>query len=173
MGVFEDSAFIGLFDTDVLKQIGTEIPEGKVYGYARAPFYAYNTPAMEAFIKAHKALANGQYPSDWAILVYDSILTLKTAAEKAGSTNGDAVAKALDDLSVDSLRGKVTIRACDHMADAGEYVGTLAKDDKYPFGILTKLTYYPAKDLWNTCDEIAQMRAAAAATAAPTATAAK
>lgn len=170
VGLFEDSAFIGLFDMDVLKQLGADAPTGKIYGYARAPFYAINSQAMDAFVKAHKALAAGQYPSDWAIMVYDSVVTLKTAAEKAGNTTGDAVAKALDDLSVDSLRGKITIRACDHMADVGEYVGTLGKDPKYPaFSILKDITYTPAKDVWNSCEEIAQMRKAAAATAAPTA----
>ena len=172
LGVFDDSAFIGLFDTDGLKELGNDAPvSGKaVYGYARAPFYAIDNPAMQKFIAAHKKLT-GTYPSDWAIMMYDSVLTLKAAAEKAGSTNGDAVAKALDDLSVDSLRGKITIRACDHMADVGEYVGTLGKDPKYPFAVLTNVTYVPAKDVWNTCDEIAQMRAKAAAAATPAATA--
>jgi branched-chain amino acid transport system substrate-binding protein len=123
---------------------------------------------MDKFVASYKTLT-GQYPSDWAIMMYDSVITLKTAAEKAGSTDGDAVAKALDDLKVDSLRGPLTIRACDHMANGGEYVGTLGKDPKYPaFSVLTNVTYVPAESVWNSCDEIAQMRADAAATPAPT-----
>lgn len=167
LGLFDDSAFIGLFDTDALKLLGNNAPvNGKVYGFARAPFYAIDNPAMQKFVAAHKKLT-GTYPSDWAIMIYDSMMTLKAAATKAGTTNGDAVSKALDDLTIDSLRGKITIRACDHMADVGEYVGTLGKDSKYPFAVLTNITYIPAKDVWNSCDEIAKMRSDAAAAATP------
>ncbi|MHB8626368.1 MAG: ABC transporter substrate-binding protein [Aggregatilineales bacterium] len=168
LGVFDNTAFVGLFDTDALKLLGADAPTGKIYGYARAPFYAISNPAMDKFVASYKTLT-GQYPSDWAIMMYDSVMTLKAAAEKAGSTNGDAVSKALDNLAVDSLRGPLTIRACDHMANVGEYVGTLGKDPKYPaFSVLANISYIPAESVWNTCDEIAQMRSAAAATAAPT-----
>jgi branched-chain amino acid transport system substrate-binding protein len=159
LGLFEDYGFIGLFDVDAMKLLASNPPTGDIYGYSRAPFYAYNNPQMEKFVAAHKTLT-GQFPSDWAIMMYDSVMTLKVAAEKAGTTNGEEVAKALDDLKVTSLRGDITIRACDHMANVGEYAGKFGKDDKYPFPILTDLTYVPAEDTWDSCEEIAAMRAA-------------
>ncbi len=159
LGLFEDSAYVGLFDTDFMKAIGDQLPEGML-GYARSPFYAIDTPEMDSFVERHLRLTAGQYPSDWAIMTYDAVFALKAAVEAAGTTDGDAVAEALNDLTFQSLRGELTIRACDHMANVGEYIGTTAYTEDYPFPILTDVTYVPAEDVWNTCEEIEQMRAA-------------
>lgn len=157
LGLFDTTPFVGLFDTDFMKAIGSDLPEGLV-GYARAPFYAIDTPEMDEFVQKHLALTK-QYPSDWAIMTYDAVLALKAAAEAAGTTEGDAVAEALNDLTFQSLRGELTVRACDHMANVGEYVGVTAASADYPFPILTDVTYVPAEEVWNSCDEVAQMRA--------------
>jgi branched-chain amino acid transport system substrate-binding protein len=159
LGVFEDSAYIGLFDLDFLKAIGDQLPSGDLYGYARVPFYAVDTEAMSAFVEKYKRLTAGQYPSDWAIMAYDGLQALKSAVEKAGTTEGDAVASAFDELQFASLRGDLTIRACDHMANVGVYAGKATYVEAYPFPILTDVIFYPAEDIWNTCDEIATIRA--------------
>jgi branched-chain amino acid transport system substrate-binding protein len=49
LGVLEDSALVALLDTDFLKAIGDELPDG-VYGFSRAPFYAIDTPQMAEFL---------------------------------------------------------------------------------------------------------------------------
>lgn len=157
LGLFEKTPYMGLYDTDFMKAIGSDLPEGQP-GYARAPFYAIDNPKMQEFVKKHLALTK-EYPSDWAIMMYDAVYALKAATEKAGTTDGDAVAKALDDLKIESLRGPLTIRACDHMANVGEYVGTTATDPNYPFPVLKDAKYVPAEEVWNSCEEIAQMRA--------------
>jgi len=156
LGVFDETPFMGLFDTDFMKIIGDDLPEG-LPGYARAPFYAIDTEQMATFIEKHLTLTK-EYPSDWAIMTYDAVYALKTAAEKAGTTEGDAMAAALDDLTFQSLRGELTIRACDHMANVGEYVGTTAHDPAYPFPILADVQYIPAEETWNSCEEIAKAR---------------
>ncbi|MCI0610990.1 MAG: ABC transporter substrate-binding protein, partial [Anaerolineae bacterium] len=156
LGVFDDTPYMGLFDTDFMKIIGSDLPEG-LPGYARAPFYAISTEQMQTFITKHLALTK-EYPSDWAIMAYDAVYALKAAAEKAGTTDGEAMATALDDLTFQSLRGELTIRACDHMANVGEYVGTTAIDPAYPFPILTDVQYIPAEEVWDSCEEIAKLR---------------
>jgi branched-chain amino acid transport system substrate-binding protein len=157
LGVFDETPYMGLYDTDFMKVVGSDLPEG-LPGYSRAPFYAISTEQMQTFIKKHLALTK-EYPSDWAIMTYDAVYALKAAAEKAGSTDGDAVATALDDLTFNSLRGELTVRACDHQANVGEYVGTTGVDPAYPFPILKDAQYVPAEEVWNTCEEIAQFRA--------------
>ena len=156
LGVFDETPYMGLFDTDFMKIIGDDLPEG-MPGYARAPFYAISTEQMQTFITKHSALTK-EFPSDWAIMTYDAVYALKAAAEKAGTTDGDAMATALDDLTFQSLRGELTIRACDHMANVGEYVGTTAIDPAYPFPILTDAQYIPAEEVWDSCEEIAKLR---------------
>jgi branched-chain amino acid transport system substrate-binding protein len=106
LGLFAKTPYMGLYDTDFMKSIGTDLPDG-LPGYARAPFYAYTTPEMDDFVKKHLALTK-TYPSDWAIMTYDAVIVLKTAAEKAGSTDGAAVAKALDEIGRASCRERVS-----------------------------------------------------------------
>lgn len=157
LGLFESTPYMGLFDTDFMKAVGQDLPEG-LPGYARAPFYGVSTEQMADFVTRYKALTK-DYPSDWAIMIYDAVFALKAAAEKAGTTDGEAVAKALDDLKFQSLRGELTIRACDHMANVGEYVGLTAHDPNYPFPILKDVKYIPAEETWASCEEIAKARA--------------
>lgn len=156
-GLLEDVTFFGLFDTDVLKAMGADLPEG-VYGYARAPFYAIDTDQMRDFNERYFAQYE-EYPSDWGIMIYDAALALAAAAEKAGSVEGDAVAAAFDDLTFTALRGDLTIRACDHMANVGEYVGLTTQESDYGIPIMTDVVYVPAEDVWDSCEDIEAMRA--------------
>lgn len=158
LGLFEDAAYIGLFDLDFMKAIGADLPQGELYGYARVPFYAIESEAMQRFVEKYRRLTAGQYPSDWAIMAYDAVYALKAAVERAGTTEGDDVAKAFDDLTFDSLRGELTVRACDHMANVGVYAGKAAYVADYPFPILTDVVFYPAEELWNTCEEVEAKR---------------
>jgi len=158
LGVFEDSSYIGLFDLDFMKAIGDELPEGNLYGYARVPFYAIDSEAMTTFVEKYRRLTAGQYPSDWAIMAYDAVYALKAGVEMAGTTEGDAVAEAFNELTFNTLRGEVTIRACDHMANVGVYAGKAGYVDEYPFPVLTDFVFYPAEDLWNTCEEVEALR---------------
>ena len=66
---------------------------------------------------------------------------LVEAIKKANSTDGDKVAKALLDLTVDTPIGKQTIRAKDHQANRGQLWGKMVKDPKYPFAVMTDILY--------------------------------
>lgn len=155
-GLFEEITFFGLLDTDVLKVMGEDLPEG-LYGYSRAPFYAIDTEQMADFNERFFAEYE-EYPSDWAIMIYDSVFALAAAAEAAETTDGDAVAAALDDLTFTALRGELTIRACDHMANVGEYVGISTQDSEFGIPIMTDVTFVPAEDVWDSCEDIEAMR---------------
>lgn len=156
-GLFDEMMFFGLTDTDVMKALGEDMPEG-LYGYARAPFYAIDTEQMADFNERYFEMYD-EYPSDWAIMIYDAVYALAAAAEAAESVDGDAVAAALDDLTYTALRGELTIRACDHMANVGEYIGVTTQDSEYGLPILTDVTYVPAEDVWDSCEDIEAMRA--------------
>jgi branched-chain amino acid transport system substrate-binding protein len=158
LGLFEEAQFVGLFDVDFMKAIGDELPEG-LLGYSRAPFYAIDTPEMAAFVEEYLEVSGGVYPSDWGVMIYDAVMTLKAAAEAAGTVEGPAVSEALGGLTFMSLRGELTIRACDHMANVGEYVGITTQDSEYGFPILTDVRYIPAEETWNSCEEIEAIRA--------------
>lgn len=156
--LYEELEFFGLMDTDVLKAMGEDMPEG-LYGYARAPFYAIDTEQMANFNERYFERYD-EYPSDWAIMVYDSVTALAAAAEEAGTVEGEAVSEVLGGLTFQSLRGELTIRECDHMANVGEYLGVTTFSEEFNLPILTDITFVPAEDVWDSCEAIEEMRMA-------------
>jgi branched-chain amino acid transport system substrate-binding protein len=156
MGMFPGIRLIGLFDYDLFKGLGEDmIPN--LYGFDRAPFYALNNVQMKAFVKKYWT-RTGEYPSAWAITIYDGLMALKKAVEKAKSVETEKVINALEGLQWDSLRGPLFIRPFDHMANCGTYFGISYRDPKYPFYIMKDMTYHPGQDLWHSVEEIKAMR---------------
>jgi len=71
------------------------------------------------------------------------VYLLKAAIDKAGTSETEAVIKAIEGMPFDGLRQKFSIRALDHMGTVPCYQGTIAKDPKYPFKIWTDITRVP------------------------------
>jgi branched-chain amino acid transport system substrate-binding protein len=156
MGLFPGVRLIGLFDYDLFKGLGEDmIPN--LYGFDRAPFYALNNPQMKAFVDKYRT-RTGEYPSAWAITIYDGLMVLKKAVEKAKSIETEKVIDALEGIQWDSLRGPLSIRPFDHMANCGIYFGITHKDPKYSFYTMKDITYIPGQELWHSVEEIKAIR---------------
>ena len=156
-GLFKKASITSLYDLDMLRATGLDMPEG-LLGYTRCPFYAIDTATMQAFVEKYHAKHN-QWPSDWAAMAYDGLIALTTAIEKAGSIDSDQVSKAIEGLKFESLRGSRFIRAEDHMANVGIYVGYTAKARKYKdFLILKDVVEVPAEKVWLSVDEVKELQ---------------
>jgi branched-chain amino acid transport system substrate-binding protein len=156
-GLFKKSSITSLYDLDLMRATGRDMPEG-LLGYARCPFYAVGTLDMKVFVDAYHKKYN-EWPSDWAIMAYDGLIALTTAINKAGTTDSDKVSKALEGLRFASLRGSRYIRAEDHMANVGIYVGYTAKDPKYKdFLILKDVVEVPAEKVWLSVEELKKVQ---------------
>lgn len=157
-GLLKTASVTSLFDLDMLRAIGKDMPEGQL-GYARAAFYAIDSPEMKAFIPKYYEKYK-EWPADWAIMAYDGLIALTEAVKKAGSLESDKVVKALEGLKFKSLRGERYIRPEDHMMNAGIYVGYTVKDPKYKdFLIMKDVVEVPAEKVWLSVDELNKMRA--------------
>jgi len=157
-GFFQKVKFVSFADVSSMMAV-PEMPEG-ILGYTRGEFYCENLPELKKFTEAFHARYK-YYPVSYAVMGYDSLFVLKKAIEQAKSIETDAVIKALEGMTYDSLRGKFTIRASDHQADVPEYVGWTMKDPKYPFVVLKDIVKVPGSQIMLTEDEVKQMRAAA------------
>jgi branched-chain amino acid transport system substrate-binding protein len=156
IGLFPAIRLIGLFDYDLFKGLGEDmIPN--LYGFDRAPFYALNNPQMKAFVDKYRT-RTGEYPSAWAITIYDGLMVLKKAIEKAKSIETERVIDALEGIQWDSLRGPLYIRPFDHTANCGIYFGITHKDPKYSFYTMKDITYIPGQELWHSVEEIKAIR---------------
>jgi branched-chain amino acid transport system substrate-binding protein len=70
-------------------------------------------PDMPAFIEAYEEMHGGPPETSFVATGYDTIMLLAEAVEIAGTTDGDAVAKALTSNEFDLLTGKLTYRSAE------------------------------------------------------------
>ncbi|WP_157935549.1 ABC transporter substrate-binding protein [Kyrpidia spormannii] len=146
-GLFQKTAFVSQMGPTVLQTLGNDAPVG-AWGYARAPFFAIDTPGVKDFVdKYHKQY--GDYPNSYAILAYTAVQTWAYGVQKAGTFDADKVADAIAGATIDTIRGPITIRKSDHQAEVGEWVGHIAKTDKYPFAIWEEIKYFPPSQIMN------------------------
>ncbi|AFM27275.1 ABC transporter substrate-binding protein [Desulfomonile tiedjei] len=156
-GIFGKAALCSLFDLDMLRVTGQDMPEG-LLGYARCPFYAVDNPEMKAFVKKYYD-KNQEWPADWAIMAYDGLIALTEAIKKANSTDSDKVVKALEGMKFKSLRGERYIRAEDHMANVGIYVGVTTKSPDYKgFLIMKDVVEVPAEKIWLPVEQVKKLQ---------------
>jgi branched-chain amino acid transport system substrate-binding protein len=144
-GFFQKTPFISLYDFPVLQALGDDAPEG-TFAFGRGCFFMDPNPRMMEFADKFKKVV-GEYPDGWAVQNYDTVYLLKAAVEKAGTTDTDAVVKAIEGMPFDGLRGKFSIRALDHMGTVPCYQGTIAKDPKYAFKTWKDLSRIPGEEV--------------------------
>jgi branched-chain amino acid transport system substrate-binding protein len=70
-------------------------------------------PDMPAFIEAYEEMHGGPPETSFVATGYDTVMLMAQAVEIAGSTDGDAVAKALTSNEFDLLTGKLTYRSAE------------------------------------------------------------
>lgn len=148
--------YMSLHSVDTLMALGKETPEGHVM-WARAPFFGFDTPAMNDFVKAYQD-RYGQIPDDWAVMGYDSMHVLAAGVRAAGSVATEQVAGALADMEFTGVRGAFQLRGFDGMAAVPVFFGTTTNDSEYNFTIFRDVTVVPGADVWATVEEIEAMR---------------
>ena len=88
-----------------------------------------DTAGTKAFVEAYKAKNSGQEPQDFTGAAYMAMQTLFAAVDKAGSIDPKTVAKTLNGLTFESIKGTVTMRAEDHQMEAPMYIGQVEETD--------------------------------------------
>lgn len=152
-GFFDKTKALGFYGRAQLKALAGQVPAG-IIAWDRAPFWAMQGPGLEQFIDGfHKRFK--EWPASWAILGYTTVQSWEAAVKKANSFDADKVVDALSGATVETIRGPITLRACDHQAEIPEYVGTIAPkiDPKYGFQIYSKTEAIPASKIMLTCQE--------------------
>jgi len=150
---FNQTKVAGLYDITALMTLGEQAPSGAI-AWSRAPFYAMSEPGVKDFAQRYHQ-RYGSWPTEWALLAYTAVQVWADGVQKANSFDGDKVADALSGASVPTIRGNLTLRACDHMAEVPEYVGTIAStiDPTYGYKTLQNVFVAQPKDIMMTCDQ--------------------
>jgi branched-chain amino acid transport system substrate-binding protein len=155
-GFFEKTQFMTILVVDDLRAMGQEMPEG-IIGQMRAPFFAIDNPRMNEFVRKFREKTN-EYPTDWAVQGYEGVDILIRGIAKAGSTDSEAIVKAIEGITYDGLRGTIRFRKEDHQGTVPSFIGRTAKSDKYPFLIIKDVQVIPAEKMWPSLEEIAASR---------------
>ncbi|MDQ2089988.1 ABC transporter substrate-binding protein [Marimonas arenosa] len=156
--LFEDRAVVSLLtgEPEYLDPLGGEAPEGWIVtGY---PAVQIETEEHMAFMEAYEARW-GEVPKTGSIVGYNSVLAIKAALEKAGSTDTEALLAAMEGLEVPtSPTGPFMFRAADHQSTMGAYVGLTAREDGR--GHMVDWSYADGADYLPSEEDAAKMRPA-------------
>ncbi|RVU15492.1 ABC transporter substrate-binding protein [Methylobacterium oryzihabitans] len=137
-GLFEKRTVASLLtgEPEYMIPLGDETPEGWVVtGY---PWDKIDTPVHKAFVQAYRARFNDT-PRLGSLLGTVVVQMIQAMLEKAGSTETEAMIKALTDLRTETVAGPVTMRGLDHQSTLGVWVGETALNGRQ--GTMTKFQY--------------------------------
>jgi branched-chain amino acid transport system substrate-binding protein len=95
--------------------------------------YAYASPQNAEFVRLFKAEYN-DIPDTWEGEAWQGLSMLAEAIRRAKSVEPQAIRSALEDLEMETVKGKVKMRACDHQAEQSVFIARLEKtsDVAYP-----------------------------------------
>jgi branched-chain amino acid transport system substrate-binding protein len=100
---------------------------------------AENNAFREAFMREYK----NEIP-DWTDgEMYQALMILFAAIEKAGSPEPMKIVAAMEDLEVTSVKGPVLMRKCDHQGENQGFVVKVAKNEKYAEPVPEIVKIYP------------------------------
>jgi len=154
-GLFENATVLSLLtgEPEWLLPLKDEVPEGwTVTGY---PWDEIKEPKHKAFIDAYRAKYNDT-PRLGSLLGYMVMTMIRDAIERAGSTETEAIIKALEDAKFDTVIGPVTMRGIDNQSTMGAWVGKLVL--KAASGGMTDWTYKDGASFMPTEAEVKAVR---------------
>ena len=157
---FQKYPMTTLSSVDDLNALRSAFPLG-MHLYMRAPFFSLTNSRLTTFIDRYRARYNGEYPSDWAVMDYDAVMTWARAANAAGTLDSGKVLRQLAGHTFPSLRGyNFTIRTQDRQANVGETIGTTssASGTKYPFPTLSPVTNLKGDDIIMPLDLVEELQ---------------
>ena len=123
-GLFEGKTVLSLLtgEPEWLLPLKDEVPAGwTVTGY---PWDQITEPKHKAFVDAYRAKYNDT-PRLGSLLGYMVVYMIRDTIERAGSTETEAIIKALEDAKFDTVVGPITMRGIDNQSSMGAWVGKL------------------------------------------------
>lgn len=157
-GLFKATTVVGGYGRQVLTALAGQVPSGTI-AFDRAPFWAMESEGVKRFTEEYHKHFN-EWPSAWAILGYTAVETWAAGVKKAGDFDGDKIVAALSGATVETIRGPITLRACDHQGNVAEYVGRISGevDPRYGQQIYTDVKAIPGEETMLTCEEAQKLQ---------------
>jgi branched-chain amino acid transport system substrate-binding protein len=85
---------------------------------------------------------------------WQACLMLQAGIEKAGSIEAGKLRPALETVEIDSIKGKVTMRACDHQAVQRGFMVKVVHKDSFPEPVPELIATFPADQITPACRQM-------------------
>src|SRR3954464_2572096 len=119
-------------------------------GSSRYPI-TYDIPQNKAFLEAFRKEHPNELP-DWTDgEMYQALMILFAAIEKAKSDEPMKIVEAMEDLEVTSVKGPVKMRKCDHQGENQGFVVKVAPDKRFPEPVGELIKVYPREQITPDC----------------------
>jgi len=115
--------------------------------------FTIDTPANKAFVEAWKK-EYGTEPDVFEGEQYQACQMLQAGIEKAQAIEADKLRPALETATIDSIKGHVAMRACDHQTVQGGYIVKVGKVDGYKTPIPQIIATLSGDDITPACRQM-------------------
>ena len=117
--------------------------------------YSFTFPgaANAAFVEMWKKEYN-TVPDTFEGEQWQAGLVLAAGIEKAGSIDADKLRPALENIEIDSIKGHVKIRACDHQGEQQGFMVKVVKKDGFDKPIPELIATFPADQVTPACGKM-------------------
>jgi branched-chain amino acid transport system substrate-binding protein len=115
--------------------------------------FTYDCPANKVFVAAWQK-EFGRVPDVFEGDQYQSCLVLQAGIEKAGSTDTAKLRAGLEGVVIDSIKGKVTMRACDHQGVQQGFMVKVVKSASMGMLVPEVVAAYPADKVTPACNKM-------------------
>ncbi len=112
--------------------------------------FTFDNPANKAFVAAWQK-EYGTLPDTFEGEQWQAGLVLEEGIRKAGSIEADKLRPALETIEIDSIKGKVKMRACDHQGKQQGFMVRVEKRDGFKHPIPAVLATFPADQITPGC----------------------
>jgi branched-chain amino acid transport system substrate-binding protein len=141
------------FYTEIVAQADIKVLGKDALGLMGSSRYpvTYDIPENKAFLQAFRKAHPNELP-DWTDgEMYQALMILFAAIEKAKSDEPMKIVEAMEDLEVTSVKGPIKMRKCDHQGENQGFVVKVAQNKSFsePVGEIVKI--YPREQTTPDC----------------------
>jgi branched-chain amino acid transport system substrate-binding protein len=115
--------------------------------------FTIDNPANKAFVEAWRKEYDAE-PDVFEGEQWQACQFLQAGIEKANSIDTDKLRAALETVAVDSIKGHVAIRACDHQAVQGGYMVKVVKPEGSKTPVPEIIATYPGDEVTPACRQM-------------------
>ena len=146
-GLFDNVKYITggeIASHEITGKMGDDYPNN-VWSNAYELWYDDSSPGHADFHAKLSKRSGTKETAMWPVLAYIGVKFIAAGVDKAGSADADALANALEGMTLDTPVGPRTIDPDTHQANTGQVWGPLVNKEGFAYRVMDPITYIPAE----------------------------